>query len=83
MTDPAEIDVRRLRLMPGDVVVVSFPATWRAEDMAHAVRTLAAAVAAAGHGDVPVVMKLDEVDVSVVGPGDPGGLTTTGGGRPR
>lgn len=82
MFDP-EIEVRRLRLMPGDVVIVTIPAG-TPEVLARAMTgQIQGALAEAGHAETPVALALAGTEVSVMGPNEPGAMTTTGGGAPR
>ncbi len=61
-----DIDVKRLRLGPGDIVVATIPES--ALDRLHDHhRLLTTALAFAGHGSVPVVFKTESTDLMVVG----------------
>lgn len=79
--DP-EIDVRRLRLAPGDVVILTIPDRSTREFAESAVRTLKSALGSAGHSEIPVAVKFQEMGIEVLGPNEPGAMTTTGGGAP-
>jgi hypothetical protein len=66
VADASDIDVRRLRLQPGDAVLVRLPLR-TIEDPAPATRAVREALALAGHADVPVLLCSDQVDVSILG----------------
>ncbi len=82
MFDP-EIDVKRLRLMPGDVVILTIPERATSEFAAKLTESVQDALIAAGHGETPIAISVAGVDISVLGPNEPGAMTTTGGGAPR
>lgn len=80
--DP-EIDVKRLRLSPGDVVILTLPNHFTHSMAEHASAALKDSLRAAGHADVPVAIATNDVSISVLGHNEPGAMTTTGGGAPR
>lgn len=61
-----EIDVRRLRLAPGDVIVLTVPLTVGLTETDAAFKAFKGKLAAAGHGDTPVILSTGEVSVSVL-----------------
>lgn len=82
MFDPT-IDVQRLRLAPGDVVILTLPESVSEQAAGVVYKRLVDCLRAAGHGDVPVAIAYGETTVSVLGANEPGAMTTSGGGAPR
>lgn len=61
-----EIDVRRLRLNPGDVVILTVPLGVGLTETDAAFKAFKGKLSAAGHGDTPVILSTGEVSVSVL-----------------
>lgn len=65
-----DIDVKRLRLRKGDIVVVEFPTVATGADL-EAIRS---ALNAVGHRDTPIIMMTGGITLSVMDPADVEGM---------